>query len=140
MAQNRLGHRTLIAYSDFKSDFNFGLLLRAKKHREGFYCEGIYLPLFILEDHLGSYMEHYMDFLPLQNLLTLSFDDEHGFRGAGHRHDPVQHMIIAADEASPGLIPGIVPRGQLRLMINVHCVVSEECRYQLHVWEKGEVK
>jgi hypothetical protein len=98
------------------------------------------LPQFILEEHLGSYMEHYMDFLPLQNLLTLSFDDENGFRGAGHRHDPVQHMVISADEASPGIIPGVFPRGQLKIMINVHCVVSEECRYQLHVWEAGDAK
>jgi hypothetical protein len=98
------------------------------------------LPQFILEEHLGSYKEHYKDFLPLQNLLTLSFDDERGFRGAGHRHDPEQHMIIAADKASPGLIQGVFPQGQLRIMINVHCVVSEECRYQLHVWEAGEAK
>lgn len=93
------------------------------------------LDLYILEEHRTSY--NWRDFLPLQNLITLSFDDETGFRGAGHRHDPVQHLIIRAEEASPGLIPGIFPRGQLKIMINLHCIVTEQCRYRLHVWDGG---
>ncbi|TVY10926.1 hypothetical protein [Paenibacillus cremeus] len=93
---------------------------------------------YIQPEHLASYKENWRSYLPLKNLLTLSFDDENGFRGAGHRHDPVQHLIISEEEASPGLIPGVFPRGQLRIMINLHCVVTEECRYKLHAWEGGE--
>ncbi|MBP1964398.1 hypothetical protein [Paenibacillus aceris] len=90
---------------------------------------------YILEEHRATY--NWREFLPLQNLMTLSFDDEHGFRGAGHRHDPIQHLVITSTEASPGFTPGVFPRGQLKIMINLHCVVTEECRYRLHVWEGG---
>jgi hypothetical protein len=86
-----------------------------------------------------AYTKKWESFHPLSNLLTLSFDDENGFRGAAHRHDPVQHLIIDAEAASPGLIAGPIPRGQLRITISLHCVVTEECRYRLHVWEEGSV-
>ncbi|WP_248930242.1 hypothetical protein [Paenibacillus hamazuiensis] len=97
------------------------------------------LEQFILDEHRKGYEENWRDFMPLNNLLTLSFDDENGFRGAGHRHDPAQHLVIGAEQASPGLVPGIFPRGQVKVMINVHCVVTEKCRYSLHVWEGGGV-
>jgi len=90
---------------------------------------------YIEAEHLQAYAENWRSYLPLQNLLTLSLDDETGFRGAGHRHDPVQHLVVDADKASPGLIPGVFPRGQLRITISLHCVVTEQCRYKLHVWE-----
>jgi hypothetical protein len=93
---------------------------------------------YILEEHRKSFQDNWRDFLPLQNLLTLSFDDENGFRGAGHRHDPIQHLVISEEAASPGLVPGLLPRGQVRIMINLHSVVSEQCRYRIHVWEGGE--
>jgi hypothetical protein len=98
------------------------------------------LDRYILEEHRKSFADNWKEFLPLQNLLTLSFDDEFGFRGAGHRHDPVQRLIISENAASPGLVPGVFPRGQLRIMINLHSVVSEECRYRIHVWEGGEAE
>jgi hypothetical protein len=98
------------------------------------------LNAYILEEHRKGYEERWKEFMPLQNLLTLSFDDETGFRGAGHRHDPVQHLIITENEASPGLLPGVFPRGQLSIMINIHCVVTEQCRYRMHVWEGGDIQ
>ncbi|MFC6228160.1 hypothetical protein ACFQI7_10085 [Paenibacillus allorhizosphaerae] len=96
------------------------------------------LQRYILQESLESYKGGWESYLPLKNLLTLSFDDENGFRGAGHRHDPVQHLVIAAEEASPGLIPGSFPRGQLRVTISLHCIVTETCGYRLHVWEGGD--
>ncbi|MDF2959587.1 MAG: hypothetical protein K0S39_1322 [Paenibacillus sp.] len=95
---------------------------------------------YIQDEHRKSYEDSWRDFLPLQNLLTLSFDDENGFRGAGHRHDPVQHLIISEADASPGLVPGVFPRGQVSIMINIHCVVTELCRYRMHVWEGGNIQ
>lgn len=95
------------------------------------------LQSYILPEHLESYSNNWRSYLPLQNLLTLSFDDENGFRGAGHRHDPVQRLMIAEGEASPGLIPGQIPRGQLRVTISLHCVVSDQVRYRLRI-EEGE--
>jgi hypothetical protein len=93
------------------------------------------LDLFILEEHRTSH--NWRDYHPLQNLMTLSLDDENGFRGASHRHDSTQHITITTKEASPGIIPGDFPRGQLKIMINLHCIVTEQCRYHLHVWDGG---
>ncbi|CAG7619354.1 hypothetical protein PAESOLCIP111_02206 [Paenibacillus solanacearum] len=96
------------------------------------------LQRYILPESQASYMSNWQSYLPLKNLMTLSFDDENGFRGAGHRHDPEQHLVIASGKASPGLIPGPLPRGQLRITISLHCIVTETCRYRLHVWEGGD--
>ena len=96
------------------------------------------LALFVEESELEASRTNWERYYPLKNLLTLSFDDENGFRGAAHRHDPVQRHIIAENEASPGLIRGIIPRGQLRITISVHCVITDECRYRLRVREGGD--
>ncbi|OXM87623.1 hypothetical protein [Paenibacillus rigui] len=88
-------------------------------------------------DNVRAYTDNWKAYLPLQNLLTISLDDETGFRGAAHRHDPVQHLVAGPDNASPGLIPGSFPRGQLRITISLHCIVTAQCRYKLHVWEGG---
>jgi hypothetical protein len=93
---------------------------------------------YMLPEHLEASQTNWRAYLPLQNLLTLSFDDENGFRGAGHRHDPVQRLKIASEEASPGLIPGQLPRGQFRVTISLHCVVSEQVRYSLRIVERGQ--
>ncbi|CAH1232361.1 hypothetical protein PAECIP111891_07001 [Paenibacillus allorhizoplanae] len=96
------------------------------------------LGLFILKEHQASHP--WRDYHPLQNLMTLSLDDENGFRGAAHRHDSVQHLTITTKEASPGFILGDFPRGQLKIMINVHCIVTEQCRYRLFVLGGGAKK
>lgn len=89
---------------------------------------------FIPPEHFDASLTRWESYHPLNNLLTLSFDDENGFRGAGHRHDPVQELRISQEEASPGLIPGTIPAGQLRITISIHCIVTPECRYKLEVW------
>lgn len=67
-----------------------------------------------------------------QNLLTLSFDDARGFRGAAHRHPPDQTLVLGPSP-SPGLHPGAVPRGAFRITLSVHAVLTEVCTYQLSV-------
>ena len=91
------------------------------------------LERFLPEDQRPRYADRWESYLPLQNLLTLSFDDEERFRGAGHRHDPVQHLTIGRNAASPGLLPGPIPAGQLKITVSAHCIVTEECRYKLLV-------
>ncbi|TDF92307.1 hypothetical protein [Paenibacillus piri] len=98
------------------------------------------LKRFVPAEQDRSPADNWKDYMPLQNLLTLSIDDETGFRGAGHRHDPVQHLTVTPEQASPGLVPGIFPRGQLRIMISIHCVVTEQCRYRMHVWEGRDIQ
>jgi len=73
----------------------------------------------------------------LQNLLTLSFDDAAGFRGAAHRHPPDQTLTLG-DESSPGLSPGPVPRGIFRITLSVHAVITVACTYRLTVRSLGE--
>ncbi len=96
------------------------------------------LQRYMLPEHVEASQRNWRSYLPLQNLLTLSFDDENGFRGAGHRHDSVQRLKISREEASPGLIPGQLPRGQFRVTISLHCVVSEQVRYSLRIAEGGQ--
>lgn len=61
------------------------------------------------------------DYLPVKNLITLSLNDESGYRGAGHRQADVQHHEIGADFASAGFIKGAVNSGTWQIALNVHC-------------------
>lgn len=72
----------------------------------------------------------------LTNLLTLSFDDAHGFRGACHRHPSVQHLYLGKDRASPGLLSGIIPPGLLRVTLSVHSVITKACDYSLCIFRE----
>jgi len=77
------------------------------------------------------------DFLPLSNLITLSFDDPERFRGAAHRHAPEQHYWLTPATASDGLIRGDIPCGMWRITLSVHGVVTPQCEYGLTVWKGG---
>ncbi|TDQ37169.1 hypothetical protein EV213_11448 [Aureibacillus halotolerans] len=80
--------------------------------------------------------EKWEQFLPLQNLLTVSIDDPAGFRGSAHRHSPDQRHILSSDEASPGFLAGPVQSGIWKITISVHCIVTPTCMYRLSV-KKG---
>ncbi|OPA80888.1 hypothetical protein BVG16_00630 [Paenibacillus selenitireducens] len=84
------------------------------------------------------YKEQWEKFAPLKNLLTLSIDDPEGFRGSAHRHPNHQHHVLSPHESSPGFFAGPIHEGVWRVTISVHCVVTSECRYQLHIRE-GEI-
>lgn len=73
------------------------------------------------------------DYLPILNLLTLSLDDPEGYRGCAHRHDETQVHYINQAYASPGLYQGQLPRGEWRIAVNLHCVVTDSCTYMLEV-------
>ncbi|TDF98598.1 hypothetical protein [Paenibacillus piri] len=96
-------------------------------------------PQYMEEPQLGSYMERWEQALPLQNLLTLSLDDPHRFRGAAHRHSPEQAHRIGFGEASPGFLPGPMVPGVWRITVSVHAIVTENCTYELRVsgWKEG---
>lgn len=86
----------------------------------------------------GVYSQQWDKFYPLQNLLTLSVDDPHGFRGSAHRHPNHQRHILSLYAASPGFFAGQVGEGVWKVTISVHCVVTPECRYRLRIREGGE--
>lgn len=96
------------------------------------------LQQYVTEDVRKVYIDNWEANHPLKNLLTLSFDDVNGFRGAAHRYGtPGEKLILSADEASPGFMAGPIPCGLFRVTVSVHCIVTEECHYTLKITEGG---
>lgn len=86
----------------------------------------------------GKYPEA-ASFLPLKNLITLSLDDPHGYRGAAHRQAPRQVHEITAEYASPGFYAGKISAGEWTLTLNVHALVTEFCDCDIQIEaEEGE--
>lgn len=59
-------------------------------------------------------------FLPVNNLVTLSFDENGKFRGACHRQPNVQEVIISEKNSTPGIINRRIESGNWRAVLNVH--------------------
>ncbi len=87
-----------------------------------------------------AFEESWKRFLPLKNLITVSVDDPNGFRGACHRQDPKQQLFLAADSASPGLMPGPIIQGTWSVTLSVHALVTEKCDVSLVVWEGDDAE
>lgn len=60
------------------------------------------------------------DYLPVKNLITLSLNDENGYRGAAHRQADVQHHEISESFADAGFIKGKIGGGTWQIALNVH--------------------
>lgn len=60
----------------------------------------------------------------LKNLVTLSVTSPGGFRGAGHRHGHMQEVLISADTATPGYLPGVVEAGEWTVGLHVHLALT----------------
>ncbi|MGN0570928.1 MAG: hypothetical protein ACI4K9_01955 [Candidatus Fimenecus sp.] len=83
-----------------------------------------------LQRDAGKYRAQYPAaeaFLPLKNLITLSLDSPKGYRGAAHRQADSQVHILTEQTASPGFLPGKLPAGDWRLVLNVHALVTPFC-------------
>lgn len=59
------------------------------------------------------------------NLLTLSLFDPQRERGTGHRGQPVQHVTLSTADATPGYLPGPLPPGEWRVMINANLILAD---------------
>lgn len=97
----------------------------------------------IIINALGKYREkeeltreinRWEKYLDLSNLLTLSFDDENGFRGCTHRKNNNETIVVAEKESSPGIISGIVNRGEFKITVSIHALVTDICNYSLCVY------
>lgn len=89
-----------------------------------------------LQRDAGEFAAQYPDwthFLPLKNLVTVSLDDPNGFRGCAHRQDDVQAHFLTESAASPGFLPGKLPAGTWRVVLNLHALVTESCDCTLEV-------
>ena len=75
----------------------------------------------------------YGQFLPLKNLITLSLDSPEGYVGAAHRQASIQHHEISEDSASVGFDRVKITKGEWVLALNLHAVVTDECRCEIEV-------
>ena len=66
-----------------------------------------------------------MDFLLLQNLVTISLAYEGEYLGCRHNKETQQEILISEKESSWGFIPQKVSSGQWEIQLNLHCVQSE---------------
>ena len=79
----------------------------------------------------GEEIKSFDDLLPLSNLVTLSFDDCNGYRGAGHRHPNEQSIYISSEASTPGIINSPITQGMWIVTLNVHFVGSDEVEYSI---------
>ena len=75
------------------------------------------------------------DFLPIRNLLTLSFDENGKYRGACHRHPNKQTIVISSENSTPGIINKPIESGQWNAVLNVH-FAGCEIEYSIDVEEE----
>lgn len=118
-----------------KLDISFSYepkILEDLKKSKKLIIEGIYN---FVECDQQKTISQWESFLPVQNLLTISVDDSEKFRGCVHRQSSEQHLFITSKSASPGLILGDISLGIWRVTISVHAVVTDICKYNLHILE-----
>ena len=68
----------------------------------------------------GIQGENPRDFLPIRNIVTLSFDENGKYRGACHRHPNEQTIIISGENSTPGIINKPLESGEWAAVLNVH--------------------
>lgn len=75
------------------------------------------------------------EYKPLKNLITVSLDDPDTYRGCAHRQDKDQIHIIREDFASRGFHKGKIQKGQWKVVLNLHGIVTEsvDCRLMVEV-------
>ncbi|MBR7060689.1 MAG: hypothetical protein IKI34_03035 [Eubacterium sp.] len=92
----------------------------------------------LIEDGLKKYEEkcdNPSDFLPIRNLLTLSFDENGKYRGACHRHPNEQIIRISSENSTPGIINKEVESGEWNAVLNVH-FAGCEIEYSIEIEEE----
>lgn len=76
-------------------------------------------------------------FLPIRNLVTLSFDENGEYRGACHRHPNQQTIIIAENNSTAGINNSPLKSGEWDVVVNVHYV---GCPVEYKIEIEGETK
>jgi len=77
----------------------------------------------LIENGLKQYglkCENFDYCLPIQNLVTLSFDENGKYRGACHRHPNEQIIVISDKNSTPGIINKPLESGEWQAVLNVH--------------------
>lgn len=79
-------------------------------------CEQIYTSM----KKYGMNVTNVSSFLPVHNLVTLSFDENGEYRGACHRQPNEQTVVIAENNSTAGIINRPVRAGDWDIVLNVH--------------------
>lgn len=74
----------------------------------------------------------------VRNLLTLTLHDPVGFRGAAHRWQPEQEILLEQAHATPGFFPAPVYAGDWECSVDVHELVTRTCEVELTVHARVE--
>lgn len=71
----------------------------------------------------------------IANLITLGLFDPAGFRGNAHRHPPDREVILSAEQATEGFIPGPLPSGRWLAQLALQAIVADSrpCLYSLEI-------
>lgn len=78
------------------------------------------------------------EFLPLENLVTLSLACDGNYLGARHTKERDLEVVITASEASLGFLPHAVEDGEWELQLNVHSVASAQVDARVSIFaERG---
>jgi len=85
------------------------------------------------EDEVPSFKQ----FIPLKNLVTLSLQHEGEYLGNAHRWNMNQKHIISTEIASPGFNLCKCTKGEWKVIMHIHEIVTEKCAVNLVV--KGEL-
>src|SRR5262245_44162613 len=56
----------------------------------------------------------------IENQLSLTLFDQHGFRGAGQRGGAIHEVVLNQEAATPGYIAGPLEPGIWQVVIDVH--------------------
>ena len=92
----------------------------------------------LIENGLEKYnieSDNPSQFLPINNLLTLSFDENGKYRGACHRHPNEQTIIISDENSTPGIINKPMEAGEWDAVLNVH-FAGCEVEYSIEIEEE----
>lgn len=84
----------------------------------------------------GAEIDDINNFLPVNNLITLSFDSPTGYIGACHRQQEKQKIIIGKN-SSPGIVKTKIESGIWHLSLNVH-YAGCEIKYKIEI--EGVIK
>lgn len=76
-------------------------------------------------------------FMPVKNLVTLSFDENGTYRGACHRQPNEQTVIISEKDSTPGVFNRKITPGSWDVILNVH-FAGCDIEYQLEIEGEAE--
>ena len=100
--------------------------------------ENVAHSLGLIENGLKKYnieSDNPSQFLPIRNLVTLSFDENGKYRGACHRHPNEQLIVISSENSTPGIINKPLESGEWDAVLNVH-FAGCEIEYSIEIEEE----